>query len=531
MTEEATGERPEADATGVSPHSDVDAAVRVRGIYTTALTQLLGEAGAEIVQASDPIRERFGEPFPAAPADATAETSRDRQGIGLSGDPDAVDAVAAVLADVGIDALRWDAPAPQDAVYDAEILDAGGGSGATVDLGDGRRGYLRYGDVDGYVDAGNRYRVQVREPTPPWSDDEPRVAPALAVENGLCELSRDRSGVSAAFSGERATELVGMTELLSSDVPDGWGLRWQRSAADADIEAMGAALEDVAERARALESALADGDASNADADTSDDTVELDDPDPGEPAELAAPAATAWIWLGRESRFALDKSRRAVETTMPGHHRIKAADRAASAAVDFAEAVLGESDGADSADGDSTVEDDAADSDDAFPFAAVSRQFGPERGDRIELGHGKPDGRLISLGRGEITEWDAEGRITVERSMRGGGTYDALGEPIEDGDVAITKLREGRWWYPTTYRSAEGTSKGTYVNVCTPVELFPDCARYVDLHVDVIRRADGSVETVDEAELAAAVEDGSVPEPLAEKARTVAAAVERALSK
>ncbi|QFU82645.1 DUF402 domain-containing protein [Natronorubrum aibiense] len=471
---------------------------RVRGIYTTAITQLLGENGLEVVQASEPIRERFDNPFETVPANVRIETTRDRQGVEVSGVPKTVERIADDLESIAIDTFRWDGSIPRGAAFDAEVIDAGGGGGAVVDLGEGHRGYLNYDDVDGYVDEGNRYRVQVIEPTPPWSDDEPRVIPTLTVQGGLCTLSRDRTGVSAALRGERADELVGMTDLLSVDVPEGWGLRWQQAATDADLEAMGTAVEQAANRAQALEDALEDA------------------PDEGgEPARLATPRATTWCWFGRESRFELDGKRREVATTMPGHHRTKAADRAASTAVDFAEAVCEPSD----TDGD------------AFPFGAVSQQFGPTTGDRITIGHGKPDGRLISLGRGEVTDWDPEGKVTLERRMHGGGSYDALGVPKTDGDVAVTKLREGRWWYPTTYKDARGNAKGTYVNICTPVELFPDTARYVDLYVDVIRKPNGTVEIVDADELEAAVEDGHVSEPLAEKAMTVAEAVERALSK
>ncbi|MFC6719383.1 DUF402 domain-containing protein [Natrialbaceae archaeon GCM10025810] len=485
--------------------------VRVRGIYTTALTRLLSASSAssggfEVVQPSQPIRERFDEAFDHRPADVSIETTRDRQGLEVSGDPEAVEAVAAELESVGIDAFRWDGGIPRGAAFDAEVLEAGGGSGAVVGLGEGRRGYLKYDDVDGYVDAGNRYRVQVAEPAPPWDDDRPRVRPSLAVEGGLCTLSRDRTGVSAALRGDRANELVGMTDLLAVDVPEGWGLRWERAAADADLEAMGEALERAVSRVVSLENAL-----------------EGADDEPGEPSLLAAPAGTAWLWFGRESRFALDEHRRRVETTMPGHHRTKATARAASAAVDFAEAVC------------ASLEGDALESgslgDAEFPFAAVARQYGPREGDRLSLGHGKPDGRLITLGTGDVTAWDADGTVTLERTLRGGGTYDALGVPIEEGDVAVTKLREGRWWYPTTYKRADGSTAGTYVNVCTPVELFPDCARYVDLHVDVVRHADGTVEVVDEDELAEAVEEGHVSDELAAKAESVARAVERALSK
>ena len=480
--------------------------VRVRGIYTTAVTHLLNDGAFDVVQASDPIEARFDDDFDTAPADVRIETTRDRQGLEVSGKSAAVGDVVNRLDSLAIDTFHWPETIPRGAVFDGAVLEGGGGRGATVDLGDGRRGYLTYDDVDGYVDAGDRYRVQVREPTPPWSDDDPRVNPGLEIEGGLCSLSENRRGVTADLDGERGEELVGMTDLLAPEIPSGWGLRWHRSAADADLEAMTAALERAVRAVEELEAAIEDV---------------PDSPETGSPAELAAPTRTAWLWFGRESRFALDEARRGVETTMGGHHRIKAGSGSASAAVDFVEAVCD----------DPGATGDDGNGDDGFPFAAVSSQFGPTEGDRISLGHGKPDGRLISLGRGEVTEWNADGSLTLERAMRGGGTYDALGVPIEDGDVAITNLREGRWWYPTTYRADDGTTKGTYVNVCTPVECFPDCARYMDLYVDVIRHADGRVEIVDEDELEAAVADGLVSTDLAERAGSVARAVQRALSK
>ena len=79
------------------------------------------------------------------------------------------------------------------------------------------------------------------------------------------------------------------------------------------------------------------------------------------------------------------------------------------------------------------------------------------------------------------------------------------------------------------YQSEGGTVTGTYVNICTPVELFPSAATDVDLEVNVIRHADGSVERVDDDDLDAIVADGHVPEPLEDKVREVASGVERAL--
>jgi predicted RNA-binding protein associated with RNAse of E/G family len=109
--------------------------------------------------------------------------------------------------------------------------------------------------------------------------------------------------------------------------------------------------------------------------------------------------------------------------------------------------------------------------------------------------------------------------------MTAGGVYDGLEIPREAGDVAVTEFREGRWWYPTVYRDADSSVKGTYVNICTPVELFPSRAVYLDLHVDVVRYPDGETRRLDDDELDAAEEAGLVSGALASKARSVTDAV------
>ncbi|MWG35549.1 DUF402 domain-containing protein [Halomarina oriensis] len=456
--------------------------VRVRGIYTTALTRLLHD-DVGVVQASEPIRERFDATFPVEPAGATVRTTDDRQGVGVSGGSEAVASVVRRLESVGVDTLTWPDSTPESAVFDARVAETNR-SGAVLDLGE-TQGWLPFSNVDDEVDAGESLRVQVHEATAPWSDDRPVCTTGLTVEGELARLVRGEGG--------GTTGGVELASLLPTDPRDGWTIRWDGRADEADLDALTATVERLNERAAVLD-ALPEA---------TEDAA---------PARLTDGRATTWVWFGRESRFALDDLRREVTPTMAGHHRAKAATNAASAAVDFAEAVCADADGGGE-----------------FPFAALTRQFGPREGDGLALGHGKPSGRLILLGRGEVTEYDPVGRLTLERGMTPGGTYDALGVERRAGDVAVTKLQEGRWWYPTVYRGSDGERRGTYVNVCTPVELFPDVARYVDLHVDVVKHADGRVERVDDDELDEAVAAGEVPEPLAEKARAVASAVESAL--
>ena len=464
--------------------------VRIRGIYTTALTELLRE-DHEIVSASPPIRERFEDPFEVDVADATVRTTDDRLGVGVAGEPDAVADLRTRLADVGRDTLSWADPTPVGSVFTGEVTETLG-SGAVVDLGsvdgDSVSGFLPYDRVEGYAETGDSYRVQVASAEPPWSDDRPTLATDLRITGGLVELRRGDGG--------SMSETARLADILPVDPIEGWSPRWSNSADDASLDAMAAALERANARADVVMEAVAAADGES-------------------PGRIVAPVSGAWLWFGRESRFELDSIRRRVETTMAGHHRTKAATNAASAAVDFVEALCGS--------------DIASDGETDFPFAVVTRQFGPGLGDSIAIRHGKPAGRTITLGRGAVTEYDPDGSITVEREMTGGGTYDALGVERTSGDIATTTFREGRWWYPTVYRSADGERRGTYVNVCTPVEIFPRSVRYVDLHVDVVKGPDGEVRRVDDDELDAAVAAGTIPEPLASRAREVAASIENAL--
>jgi hypothetical protein len=479
--------------------------VRVRGIYTTALTELLADE-FDVVQASGPIRERFDASFPIAPADATIGTTDDRQGVGVVGRA-GVKAVVERLRATGRDALAWRDPTPRGAVYAGEVRETLG-SGAVVALTDATdeatdpdsfptlptasrdpEGFLPYGATAAHVEAGDRLRVQVSEASAPWTGGRPVLDTDVRVQTPLLDLVR---GGTSDTSGTGGPELA---DLLPVDTPEGWRADWSPAADDADLDALGGALERATDRAAALDDAFADADS---------------------PTEVAPHCywpgeATAWVWFGRETRFALDERRREVTATMPGHHRVKAGTESASAAVDFVEAVCPDAGG-------------------EFPFDAVTRQFGPREGDSVHIRHGKPDGRAFSLGEGEVTSVDPDGTVVVEREMSGRGSYDALGIEQQAGDVARTKLTESKWWYPTVYRGSDGEKRGTYVNVCTPVEVFPGSVRYVDLHVDVVKHADGEVERVDDDELDAAVAAGHVPEALAEKAREVAGAVESALS-
>ena len=121
--------------------------------------------------------------------------------------------------------------------------------------------------------------------------------------------------------------------------------------------------------------------------------------------------------------------------------------------------------------------------------------------------------------------------MVLERRFRGGGMYDSLDLPKEEGDHGTVELYEGRWWGRRRYFRADGALIGEIYNIHTPPELYPDGVRYLDLEVDVVRRPDGGVALVDEEELRRKVEGGLIPEALAlralEEARSLAEGLER----
>jgi hypothetical protein len=463
--------------------------VRIRGIYATALTHLFCEADHAVVQASPPIRERFESEFAVKESDIAIETTDDRQGVGIHGDSTAVSIATTSLASLETDTFSWPADMPREAVFVGQVSETLR-SGAVVDCDNGS-GFLPYSNTERQIEDGDRLRVQVSDPVPPWSDDRPVLDTHLEVGGSLVRLVRDGSVDTSAQPGTAA----GLTDLLPNDPPDGWRARWLETSEQAEFATLSDALASASDRATAIDAALSDAPESA-----------------DESGVLWSEPATTWLWFGRASRFRLDDIRRTVCPTMAGHHRIKAGSTEASAAVGFVEAVC---------DPDVAMES-------GFPFETVVRQFGPAENDGVRIVHGKPDGSRITLGEGVVTDCD-ESSVTIRREMTPGGTYDALGVERRAGDIAITKLTEGKWWYPTIYRDADGERRGTYVNICTPVEIFPDAARYIDLYVDVVKHADGQIKRVDDAELDAAVSEGHVSETLAETAREVADTLENAL--
>jgi hypothetical protein len=118
----------------------------------------------------------------------------------------------------------------------------------------------------------------------------------------------------------------------------------------------------------------------------------------------------------------------------------------------------------------------------------------------VKIEHVKISGDPIHFREGVLME-AADHRILIKRSFAR-GRYDGLDLPVEEGDYGFIEVQEGAWYIRHAYYSRESQRKGEYYNINTPVELYPEGARYVDLEVDVIKEIGERPFIVDQEKLA-----------------------------
>lgn len=205
-----------------------------------------------------------------------------------------------------------------------------------------------------------------------------------------------------------------------------------------------------------------------------------------------------------DSKKKLDEIRSSVIPTIKDHHFYKTCGGRVSSAVDMAERLLLK--------GGTPLEVEES-------FKKVVENEFPIEGSKIEIEHVKLDGRIFYLGMAEIEVFNNDS-FKYRRWFKGDGVYNGLGTPKEEDDHAETETMIGGWYLKTKYFSKNGQFKGMYINLNTPVELYPSKIRYMDLEVDISIKPDGETRILDEEELQEKVKEGYIMQSLAEKTET-----------
>jgi len=448
---------------------------RVRGVYTTALTKLLLDQGFDIVQASATTKQRFALKEDDSSPALDVYDRRDRQGVKALGKAEPVNKFISLLQSLLEDVIirKWSVTV--DGIYKGILKEVDAATHTVlVDIGPAV-GVLQDTEISSHTTE-QQLLVQVER----WQlgSRQPMLTTEIKIPgtNAILIPSRQVKISRKIMDWQTRTRLRQLGEELATD---SWGVLWRTSAANQSLELLRNEVSSLVEKAENIM----------------------------QKAEQVEAPATLWEgahFVNAEfpalSKKRLDAIRKTVAPTIDGHHQYKASGYRVSTALGMAEKLLEK--GYSQADVNDLLRQ------------TIETEF-PNVDSWIKIEHVKLDGKVFHLGPALVEAFDQDkGFIRFRRVFKRPGVYDGLKTLKEPDDYAITEAEIDEWHFKTQYFSKEGQTKGTYINLNTPMELYPYAIRYIDLEADICIWPDGRVETLDMEKLEEALKKGLVTEKL-----------------
>lgn len=459
--------------------------VRVRGIYATALAALYSKKGFLLADLSRVLQDRLKLPTSDAPPHVTVKSGEDRlEDIVIVGYPweAGVEAERALVEEVSYASLAR-AKLGVHTVVDAV------GSGGCEALGPGG---VRIRVVEGECPGeGESVRLSiVREASEPGEELQARRGVDLVGLRVVVRVPGSGVSFSRHIREERRLELLSEVQRVAPRL-QGVHVRFRSGAQKGGPgEAVAEALE-LAEKARSLAAEK-----------------------PGEPGIVARGEYLSIVSLPLPGKLVMDELRSSLWPTVRLHHSLKAGGELESTLVDFAEegmrrGLWGPESG------------------------GMVLLFTAEKlaGRRVTITHYTPERRALRIGPFNVASVQGDARegyvkLRLERVFRSPGVLDSLNVEKRPGDRGVTYVDTREWIVVHEYLSSDGRLLGVYANINTPPEVGSQGIRYLDLHVDVVKRPGEPAEIVDVDKLENAYSEGRITEALyrraieeAEKAR------------
>ncbi len=451
--------------------------VRVRGVYATALTKLLLDRGYEVVQPSDVIVSRFRMENPSyAPPDITVKDSERVKGaITVIGKGWAVEQFLKDLSELTDEFIVWKSKVPLHAVIKA-VVKRVESNRVIFDLG-GVEGILPTLSAPLYRE-GDCIAVTVTR-TAVFDNEEVFVSTDIRVNGNYASLIPGGRVVLSKHirDPEKRAELLSLG-MRFLDKLGGLGIKWRSSAQYADMVTLIQEIENLIAKLDELK-----------------DRIQK-----AQPYEIIQEGEhIAEVIPTGKLRLILDDLRSSVIPTIKYHHSLKLFFRKTTI-IDYTEHILAY----------------VPEKRDEVSTALLDFMF--SRTCRVTIYHIRPDGSIIRIGPGTLLSWN-RGEMLIFRRLRPGGILDGLDLPKEEGDYVISHIKLGSTYVVHAYFSRDRRLKGIYVNVNTEVEPAKKGVMYVDLLVDVVKRADSDeVKVIDREELEQAYARGIISETLYRKA-------------
>ena len=453
--------------------------VRIRGIYTTALTKLFLDNNFEIVQPSEEIRARFELEEKNYSPHIDVNDLPNRQGIIVESLPKYTKSVIKLLQENFDDAIFRYEPVQNSAIYKAVIYRPSPWGGLILKLTPNLEGVLPQNELEYQkFSIGDPIIVEVKDPK--GEHGLPTVSTKISVPGEFAVLIPEETvKVSHKIKGQTRSKLIELGHVIR---PDGWGIIWRTSAMYADLEILKEEIDRLVEEAKKL--------------------MEI---------SKTAPALTKVregldifeVEFPANSKKKLDKIRSKVFPTVDGHHSYKSSPNNFTELVDFSEKILSK----------------------YFDISRISEALReyvkkyslPREGELVKIHHRKINGREIILGPArliKIVEENGFPEFRMFRRFKPGGFYDGIEAQKEVGDFGITLARIGDDKLITVYYDLEKKLKGVYLNLNTPIEMYGREIRYIDLEIDVVINVNGEVKILDSKRLENYYRNGNISEKL-----------------
>jgi len=444
--------------------------VKVRGIYTTALTKILTENGFELANPSKIINERFNITENKEPADTLVYDKEDLNGITISGTyaEKIVELLNKNFFDISVRKNET------GMIYCGKIKRIETKyKKIWMDLGNGEEGILSLQNYWGFLRDGEKVLVQVKNSIRGLKilSTQLRIfgENMILIKDGFTKVS---DYISSKKERDRLRKLSSSVKL------EGWGVLWKSLAEGKSDEELISELNSLVAQESEIKESFG----------------QMTDP-----GVVKEGLKVYFVDFGSMAKQALDQIRKNVITTVVGHHFLKAGGY--TILTDFAESLDG-------------IDNDIV----KRKINKVLQNEGPQPGQRYRIIHKKPGTKDVVFN-GIIKE--VGDSITVKRLLHSGGRLDGIGGSIDEGDYAITTFKPGSWKTTHKYFNKDGYPKGVYININTPIEVYPSFARNIDLEVDVVEK-DDKREIVDVEKLEMVRSAGIIKSELADKALQIA---------
>jgi Ribonuclease G/E len=445
--------------------------VRIRGIYSTALTKLLGERGFDIASPTKIINQRTGTEENNDSADVLIYDKEDMNGVTISGI--GADRIVNELRNIFFDIATR--KIENGTIYVGKIKKIDNETkNIIIDLGNNDEGILSLHNYWGFLRENEKILVQVKGIIKGIKLLSTKLRlfgnNLILIKDGFTKISKHIRTIEEQQRLRRLGENLKLNE---------WGILW-KALAEGKPDA------ELIDEIKKLE--------------TEEKQIKEKFDNSAEPCLLKEGFCTYFVEFSAISKQQMDKIRNDTTHTIVGHHFLKSGGY--TLLTEFAEAF----DGIDN----NIVVD---------RLNKVLRNAGPRSQASYEIIHKKPGGKDIIM-KGIVEKAD-ENEIVIKRRLTEGKRLDGLGGQINEGDYAITKFKPNDWKVIHKYFDANGYPKGVYININTPVEVYPNFARYTDLEVDVIEK-DDKREIIDLEKLDRTVKEGLIKKELADKAIEIA---------